>query len=126
MSDTHDEQAAQQAEQDRVDELARQNEEVRRAEHPEEFADAAGSSSSSDDDEPASAAPVAPASGTGADTNEANAASSSTVTSSSSSPDHVALADLEHLATVAPADARATIERGAAALRRFLFGGPAS
>lgn len=109
MSDTHDEAAAQQAEQDRTDELARQNEEVRRAEHPEEFAEAA--------DEPASVAPVAPASGTVADT-----------TDSSSTPDPAELEKLAELertaATTTLEHVRTTLEGAARELRRKLFGEP--
>lgn len=61
MSEPHDEQQAQRDEQARVDELAHQNEQVRRAEHPEEFTDTAGG------DGERNAAPVAPASVTGAE-----------------------------------------------------------
>jgi hypothetical protein len=111
----HDEQAAQQAEQDRLDKSAAENEAVRRAEHPEEFAgDTATNADAGDGDtEPAKLEPVAPA-GTGADeTHE---------------PDPVELeklSDLERGAAETNLEhAKRVLEDAAGELRRKLFGAP--
>jgi hypothetical protein len=128
----HDEAAAQANEQARVDELARQNEEVRRAEHPEEFADDAG-------EEPASAAPVAPATGTGTPAVESgtsgNASSSTTVTESNTTatpPENTTAAPEPNTTPTEPGaipDEKAQdlvelagLEEKAKALRQKLFG----
>lgn len=115
MSEIHDEQAAQQREQDRTDELARQNEEVRRAEHPEEFTDEPG-------DDPAAVAPVAPASLTGANTPQSTSLHSP-------DPEELSrLAEIEQtIAAIPPTTfkhVRATLEAAAAELRHKLFREP--